>query len=342
MRILLTGGAGFIGSHLLQRLLRERVAEQVVTLDSLTYAGNRSRIAFAQGDPSHRFVHGDLTDEALLEELFATYDFDLVLHLAAETHVDRSLEDPRPFLRSNVLGVSALLESARRAWQGASPARRFLHVSTDEVYGEVPAGRPPVAEGAPYAPRNPYAASKAAGDHLVRAAMESHGFPAILTHATNNYGSGQHAEKFLPRLMRKAARGENLPVYGEGRERRCWLAVEDHCEALLTIAQGGRVGSAYHIAGDDEWSNRELASEVLRMMRALVPEAEGAELEFVENRPGHDARYALDDSRLRKELGWRPKVKFEDGLRRMARAVLRGRADWIREDEKRRGGPPAK
>jgi dTDP-glucose 4,6-dehydratase len=315
---IVTGGAGFIGSAFV-RLARVRGLARVVTLDLLTYAGNRDNLAALAGDPGHRFVHGDICDGALLARLFAEERPAAVVNFAAESHVDRSIVDAAPFLRTNVLGTQALLDAARAhcATAGARDGFRFLHVSTDEVYGSLGPDDPAFTEATPYAPNSPYAASKAAADHLVRAAHHTWGLPTLVTNCSNNYGPYQFPEKLIPLVICNARDGRPLPVYGDGLQVRDWLYVDDHCEALLRVLASGRPGETYNVGGGSERSNIETVRAICGALDELVPGASPRALliRHVADRPGHDRRYAIDAAKIRRELGWEPRTRFEEGLR---------------------------
>jgi len=317
--VLVTGGAGFIGSHFVDRLLREDVA-RVVVLDLLTYAGDREHLHRAESDPRVVFVHGDVCDALLVADLLGGHRIDHVVHLAAETHVDRSIDDAAAFVRSNVEGTRVLLEAFRRHLGRSSPkaGARFLHASTDEVFGALGEDDPPFDEASPYAPSSPYSASKAAADHLVRAYGRTHGLPFVITHVTNTYGPRQFPEKLIPLMIRKALRHEDLPLYGSGRQIRDWVHVGDHCEALLLAMNEGPDGASYTLGAGCERRNREVvhavAEELLRRVPERVPERLKERIREVEDRPGHDFRYAVDPARARQVLGWEPRIAFEDGL----------------------------
>jgi dTDP-glucose 4,6-dehydratase len=316
-RVLVTGGAGFIGSAFVDALLAAPHVERVVVLDALTYAGRRENLAHAERDPRTVFVHGDICDRPLVTRLFADHDFDAVAHLAAESHVDRSIADASPFIRTNVLGTSVLVETAHAAWGSATSGRRFLHVSSDEVYGALgPTGR--FNEESPYAPTSPYAASKAASDLIVRAFFRTHGFPAVITHSSNNYGPRQLDEKLVPRMIACAIAGDALPVYGEGKEVREWLHVDDHVRGLLAALARGAPGEAYDFGGETELPNLALVHLIADLVDAAMSRAVGttrARIAFVANRAGHDFRYAIESSKARARLGWSPRVRFDEGLR---------------------------
>jgi len=317
---IVTGGAGFIGSAFV-RLARARTLARVVTLDLLTYAGNLDNLAPLEGDAGHRFVRGDICDSTLLARLFAEERPAAVVNFAAESHVDRSIHDAAPFLRTNVLGTQALLDAARAHCAGldgdARGAFRFLHVSTDEVYGSLGPGDAPFTETTPYSPNSPYAASKAAADHLVRAARHTWGLPTLVTNCSNNYGPYQFPEKLIPLVICNARDGRPLPVYGDGMQVRDWLHVDDHCEALLRVLAAGRPGETYNVGGENERTNIETVRAICDALDGLVPGAapRASLIRYVADRPGHDRRYAIDAAKIRRELGWRPRTRFEDGLR---------------------------
>jgi len=316
-RILVTGGCGFIGSNFVLHLLR-RPDVEVITLDKLTYAGNLENLAEAEGNPRHTFVRGDVCDAELVGRLLAD-GVDAVIHFAAETHVDRSIQDPAAFVRSNVVGTEVLLTAARK-----HGVRRFVQVSTDEVYGSLgPEGR--FTEESPLRPNNPYSASKAAADLLVRSFHRTYGLDAVITRCTNNYGPFQFPEKVIPLFICNAMENRPLPVYGDGLHVRDWLYVEDHCRALEAVLDRGRPGEVYNIGGSNELPNIELARLILRELNK--PESL---IQFVKDRPGHDRRYALDSSKLQRELGWRPRIGLPEGIPRTVRWYLE-HTDWLRK-----------
>jgi dTDP-glucose 4,6-dehydratase len=321
MRLLITGGAGFIGSALIRHLL-SATSHRVLNLDALTYAGNLESLAPVAHHSGYGFVHGDIRDRRALTAAFADFSPEAVIHLAAESHVDRSIDGPLPFIQTNVEGTATLLEVSRDYWSGLDAqgraAFRFHHVSTDEVYGSLGStGR--FTEASPYAPRSPYAACKAASDHLVRAWHETYGLPTLITNCSNNYGPCQFPEKLIPLMIRKALRGEPLPVYGDGSNVRDWLFVEDHARALVTVLERGSPGETWNIGGDSERSNLEVVETLCLRLDALRPRTAGSHRElitFVADRPGHDWRYAIDAGKLQREFGWRPLESFDSGLDR--------------------------
>jgi dTDP-glucose 4,6-dehydratase len=333
MTILVTGGAGFIGSNFVLDWLAE-VGERVVNVDKLTYAGNPANLASVAGDERHVFVHGDILDTPLLDRLFAEHRPRAVVHFAAESHVDRSIHGPAPFIDTNVVGTLRLLEATRAAWQAlegeARGAFRFLHVSTDEVYGTLGEDDPAFRESTPYAPNSPYAASKAASDHLVRAYHHTYGLPTVTTNCSNNYGPRQFPEKLIPLAISNALEGKPLPVYGDGRQVRDWLYVLDHCEAIRVVLDRGRVGETYNIGGNAERRNIEVVNGICEALQRLVPRPGGYLdlVKFVADRPGHDRRYAMDIAKIQAELGWAPRESFQSGLERTVDWYLQNKA-WV-------------
>ena len=318
--LLVTGGAGFIGGNFVLDVLREGGA-RIVNLDALTYAGNLDTLAAVRDRDDHLFVHGDIGDRALVERLLREHQVDAIVNFAAESHVDRSIDGPAAFVQTNVVGTLALLESALAYWRELPLERqdgfRFLHVSTDEVYGSLgPVGK--FTESTPYAPNSPYSASKAASDHLVRAFHHTYGLPVLTTNCSNNYGPYQFPEKLIPLMILKALRGESLPVYGDGRNVRDWLYVTDHCRAIRRVLDIGRVGEVYNVGGDAERENIFVVKSILKRLDERMPLPDGATREklitYVKDRPGHDRRYAIDASKLKRELGWRQTETFESGL----------------------------
>ena len=320
--LLVTGGAGFIGSNFVLSTLAA-TGEAIVTLDKLTYAGNLKNLETIAGDARHAFVKGDICDRALLRKLLAGHRPRAIVHFAAESHVDRSIDGPGEFVQTNVVGTFSLLEEAR-AWWGALPAAekegfRFLHVSTDEVYGSLATAAPAFTEAHPYAPNSPYAASKAASDHLARAYHHTYGLPVLTTNCSNNYGPHQFPEKLIPLMITQALAGKPLPVYGDGLNVRDWLYVLDHCEAIRVVLAKGRPGETYNIGGNSEKKNLELVNTLCALLDQARPRKSGRYAELitmVKDRPGHDRRYAIDASKIEHELGWRPKENFETGMRK--------------------------
>jgi dTDP-glucose 4,6-dehydratase len=337
MTLLVTGGAGFIGSNFILDWLsqRERRDEAIVNLDKLTYAGNLANLEPLQGDPRHVFVKGDICDEALVGRLLSEHRVRAVVHFAAESHVDRSIHGPAEFVRTNVVGTFALLEQARAYWQALGAGRResfrFLHVSTDEVYGSLGPEDPAFSETTPYAPNSPYSASKAGADHLVRAYRHTYGMPVLTTNCSNNYGPLQFPEKLIPVVLLNALEGKPLPVYGDGKNVRDWLYVGDHCEALRLVLERGVPGETYNIGGAAERTNLEVVRLLCALLDRLAPAATRREelIRFVTDRPGHDRRYAMDTTKIARELGWKPRESFESGMERTVRWYL-DHLDWVR------------
>jgi len=332
MKILVTGGAGFIGSAVV-RLAVAR-GHQVVNLDALNYAACLDNVAPVAGSPLYAFEKADIRDRTALDRVFATHAPDAVMHLAAESHVDRSIDGPGDFIETNITGTYNMLEAARAYWvgQGQPAGFRFHHISTDEVFGSLPAD-PSVqfTEDTPYDPRSPYSASKASSDHLVRAWHETYGLPVVLTNCSNNYGPYHFPEKLIPVVILNALAGKPLPIYGKGDNIRDWLFVEDHADALLLVVEKGELGRSYNIGGENERTNLELVRTLCTILDGKRPKAEGSyadQITFVTDRPGHDARYAIDPTRIREELGWRPSVTVEEGLEKTVDWYLDNEAWW--------------
>ncbi|TAN48193.1 MAG: dTDP-glucose 4,6-dehydratase [Methylococcaceae bacterium] len=332
--ILITGGAGFIGANFVLDWLNV-VGEPVVNLDKLTYAGNRDNLASLNNDPRHIFVQGDIGDAALLAELLQTHRPRALLHFAAESHVDRSILGPDAFIRTNIEGTFQLLQAAKAYWSGLPAAEqsafRFLHVSTDEVYGSLEAHEPPFSETTPYAPNSPYAASKASSDHLVRAYHHTYGLPTLTSNCSNNYGPYQFPEKLIPLMILNALRNKPLPVYGDGLNVRDWLYVGDHCAAIRRVLEAGQPGATYNIGGCNEKTNLDVIHTVCAILDQLRPMADGnhaALIQFIKDRPGHDRRYAIDAAKIERELGWKPRETFETGIRKTVSWYLENSA-WV-------------
>jgi dTDP-glucose 4,6-dehydratase len=331
-QILVTGGAGFIGSNFVLQWL-EHESAGVVNLDALTYAGNLQNLDAVRKNPAHAFVHGDIGDAALIADLLQRYRPRAVVHFAAESHVDRSIHAPEQFVRTNIIGTFQLLHAARAYWQGLPAGERdsfrFLHVSTDEVYGSLGPQDPAFSETTGYAPNSPYSASKAGSDHLVRAYHHTYGLPTLITNCSNNYGPLQFPEKLIPLMIINAVDGKPLPVYGDGLNVRDWLYVEDHCEAIRTVLAKGRPGETYNIGGCSEKTNLEVVSAICAILEQERPSRDYRSLiTFVSDRPGHDRRYAIDSSKLEAELSWRPRESFETGIRKTVQWYLQNMA-WV-------------
>ena len=332
MKLLVTGGAGFIGSAVIRQAMDRGF--EVVNVDALTYAACLDNLASVAHKPGYAFEHMDIRDRAALDRVFSKHQPDGVMHLAAESHVDRSIDGPADFIETNVLGTFQLLEAARSFWSSTGKPEhfRFHHISTDEVFGSLP-NDPSVqfTESTPYDPRSPYSASKAASDHLVRAWHETYGLPVVLTNCSNNYGPYHFPEKLIPVVILKALAGEPIPVYGKGDNIRDWLYVEDHADALLLVLQKGQIGESYNIGGENERRNIDLVRMLCAILDEKKPKASGSyadQITFVTDRPGHDARYAIDPSRIRDELGWRPSVTVEEGLTLTVQWYLDNEAWW--------------
>ena len=331
--LLVTGGAGFIGSNFVLSTLAE-IGEPLVNLDKLTYAGNLRNLEALRGDARHIFLRGDIRDRALVKQTLERHRPRAIVHFAAESHVDRSILGPAEFIETNIVGTWSLLEEARVFWTALAGAERekfrFVHVSTDEVYGSLGPADPAFTEAAPYAPNSPYAASKAAADHLVRAYHHTYGLPTLTSNCSNNYGPYQFPEKLIPLMIRNALAGDPLPVYGDGQQVRDWLYVLDHCAAIRLILERGRVGETYNIGGQSEKRNIDVVRSVCDLLAEARPGSYAERIQFVKDRPGHDRRYAIDGSKLAGELGWQAKESFESALRKTVLWYL-DHADWIEE-----------
>ena len=334
MRILLTGGCGFIGSAVVRHVLRT-TAHTIVNVDKMTYAASTDALEEGQGHPRHRLVRADIADGEAMRRVFADAAPEAVMHLAAESHVDRSIDGPDDFIRTNVVGTSILLEAARAYWGGlpgeARQKFRFHHVSTDEVFGALAAGDPPFTEATPYDPRSPYSASKAASDHLARAWMHTYGLPVVVSNTTNNYGPWQFPEKLIPLVVLRGLQGERLPVYGDGLNQRDWLYVDDHAQALLAVLERGRPGETYAIGAGQPRANIDVVRGICAVLDELAPDPAGSRarlITFVTDRPGHDFRYEIDARHARSALGWRAEHDFELGLRRTIAWYLDNRKWW--------------
>ncbi|HCP35285.1 MAG: dTDP-glucose 4,6-dehydratase [SAR324 cluster bacterium] len=333
MVILITGGAGFIGSNLIHYWLEKHPDDTLVNFDALTYAGNPANLAGVESNSNYHFFHGDLRKKEQLDEVFERYSIDAVIHLAAESHVDRSINDPSPFIETNINGTFHLLEVARKHWQDDLKSHRFVHVSTDEVYGSL--GKDGIfTEETPFAPNSPYSSSKASSDHLVRAWHHTFGMDILVTHCSNNYGPFQFPEKLIPLMIRNCIHQDPLPVYGDGLQIRDWLYVEDHCEALDFVFHKGESGETYNIGGLNEWENLSMVRHLCEVMDSELgnsPEKSCLNLiRHIRDRPGHDRRYAIDASKICKQLGWKPRHQIREGLEKTLRWYL-DHQDWVEQ-----------
>ncbi len=316
--ILVTGGAGFIGSNFVRSLLAYEPELQIVTLDLLTYAGKLENLSDLPSPERHTFIQGDICDRTLVDRILSDHAIDTIVHFAAESHVDRSILGPMPFIQTNIVGTFTLLEAAKTAWAGKSSKFRFHHVSTDEVFGSLQPGDPAFNERTPYDPHSPYSASKAASDHLVRAYATTYGLPVTISNCSNNYGPYQFPEKLIPLMILNGITGKPLPVYGQGAQIRDWLHVVDHCEAIVRILRAGKTGETYCIGGDNQPTNLEIVRTICEILDRKVPRADGqpheSQITYVTDRPGHDFRYDIDISKISRELGWHPSRALQTGL----------------------------
>ena len=315
--ILVTGGAGFIGSHVIRRLVNNYLDYQIINLDKLTYAGNLENLSDIENAPNYKFIQGCITDSAFIGGVFKKYNISHVVHLAAESHVDRSIEDPLIFVKTNLIGTANLLNEAKKSWDGDFEDKLFYHISTDEVYGALPLDSGMFTESTPYDPRSPYSASKAGSDHLVRSFFHTYGFPIVISNCSNNYGPNQFPEKLIPLFINNIIHNKPLPVYGKGENVRDWLHVKDHARAIDDILHNGSPGETYNIGGHNEWTNIDLIRLLCDLMDDKLSRIAGSSRElitFVKDRAGHDLRYAIDASKIDKELGWTPYYTFESGL----------------------------
>lgn len=343
LSLLVTGGAGFIGSNFIRLMLEEGHAARVVNIDLLTYAGNRESLADLESRDDYHFVQGDIGDETLVEHLLGEHGINGVVHFAAESHVDRSIDSPEPFFQTNIIGTLRLLNAVRRHWKnldgGAAARFRFLHVSTDEVYGSLEPDEAAFHESRKYEPNSPYAASKAGSDHIVRSFHHTFGLPVVTTNCSNNYGPYQFPEKLIPLMILNALEGKSLPIYGDGQNVRDWLYVEDHCRGIASVLSAGRVGETYNIGGRTEKTNLEVVDILCGILDRIRPRADGKsyleQKTFVQDRPGHDRRYAVDCDRICNELGWQPRESFETGLEKTVQWYL-DHPDWCESIAKKK------
>jgi len=334
--ILVTGGAGFIGSNFILDWIKTNLTEEVINLDALTYAGNLANLETIQDSPTYKLVKGNIVDKTLITRVLMNNQPRAIIHFAAESHVDRSIHGPAEFIQTNIVGTFNLLECARSYWnelpEPQKSAFRFLHVSTDEVYGSLGSNDPPFTEKHPYEPNSPYSASKAASDHLVRAWFHTYGFPVLTTNCSNNYGPYHFPEKLIPLCILNALKGKPLPIYGDGQQVRDWLYVKDHCTAIRTVLEKGRLGETYNIGGWNEKANIEVVKQICVILDELQPRNDGKsyaeQITFVKDRPGHDRRYAIDASKIERELGWKPAETFETGIRKTVQWYL-DNPKWI-------------
>lgn len=328
--ILITGGAGFIGSHLVRLMVNKYPDYRIINLDKLTYAGNLENLKDVENKDNYTFVKADITDAEAMQKLFQEYQFDSVIHLAAESHVDRSISNPMSFIETNIVGTVVLLNAARNTWKDNWEGKRFYQVSTDEVYGTL--GETGLfTEETSYDPRSPYSASKASSDHLVRAYYHTYGMPIVISNCSNNYGPYQFPEKLLPLMINNIRHNKTLPVYGDGKYTRDWLWVEDHAKAIDMVFHKGENGETYNIGGNNEWKNIDLVHQLCDVMDELLGREKGASrqlITFVKDRPGHDRRYAIDATKIKNELGWEPEIQAEEGLIRTAKWYLEN-TDWL-------------
>ena len=329
MAILVTGGAGFIGTNFVLKCIKE-LDEHIINLDKLTYAGNLDNLKSATGNKRHIFIQGDIGNRHLVDDILQKHKPRAIINFAAESHVDRSISSPEQFLQTNVLGTFSLLESVRNYWQGLSKPQqdnfRFLHISTDEVYGTLAASGAPFSEANQYQPNSPYSASKAASDHFVRAYHHTYGLPVLTTNCSNNYGPYQFPEKLIPLTIHNALNGKEIPIYGDGLQIRDWLFVEDHCDAIMRVLNRGNIGEVYNIGGLSEKTNIEVVEYICQALDKLSPRADTksykSQITHIKDRPGHDKRYAIDTTKIKESLGWAPKLTFEEGISRTIRWYL--------------------
>ncbi len=330
--ILITGGAGFIGSHVIRLFVHQYPDYQIFNLDALTYAGNLENLQDVADLPNYHFIKADITDAETINQLFETHQFDGVIHLAAESHVDRSIKDPLSFIKTNVIGTMTLLDAAKNAWADNMEGKRFYHVSTDEVYGSL-GDEGFFTEETPYDPRSPYSASKASSDHFVRAYFHTYHLPVLLSNCSNNYGPNHFPEKLIPLIIHNIKNNKPLPVYGDGKYTRDWLWVKDHATAIDTIFHKGTIGETYNIGGNNEWKNIDLVEQLCDIMDEFLAREIGTSrqlITFVKDRPGHDRRYAIDASKIRNELGWLPTIQSNEGFRQTIEWYLTNE-EWLQK-----------
>lgn len=331
MNLLITGGAGFIGSHVVRLLVNKYPQYHVYNLDALTYAGNLENLRTIESSPNYTFVKGDICDEALVDEIFQKHKITHVVHLAAESHVDRSIQDPLVFLKTNILGTANLLQNAKKHWHGNFEGKKFYHISTDEVYGSLELGSEMFTEETPYDPRSPYSASKASSDHIVRAFYHTYHLPIVISNCSNNYGPNHFPEKLIPLIINNIINNRPLPVYGKGENVRDWLYVEDHARAIDTILHHGSSGETYNIGGHNEWQNIEIVKYLCDLMDTKLGRQKGESrqlITYVTDRAGHDLRYAIDASKIQRELGWMPQETFETGIEKTVEWYLSNQT-WL-------------
>lgn len=329
--ILITGGAGFIGSHLVELMVRKYADYHIIVVDKLTYAGNLENLRGVESAANYTFIREDICNHSAMVEIMRRYSVDSIIHLAAESHVDRSIDEPFAFAQTNIMGTLSLLQAAKQVWQGDYCGKLFYHISTDEVYGALPLDGGRFTEQTPYAPHSPYSASKASSDHFVRAFHDTYSLPTIISNCSNNYGPRQFPEKLIPLIINNIRSARKIPVYGKGENVRDWLYVEEHARAIDLIFHKGRVGETYNIGGDNEWRNIDLVRLIISITDRLLGKREGESLsliEFVKDRAGHDLRYAIDSSKLRNELGWQPAVEFEQGIEQTIRWYI-ANEQWL-------------
>jgi len=330
--VLVTGGAGFIGSNFVRYFLSAEPDVNLINLDLLTYAGSQANLQNLPNQKNHQFIYGDIRDKELVEDIFSKFNIDTVVHFAAESHVDRSIIGPSAFVETNIVGTFVLLEAAKTHWKGKGKGKRFHHVSTDEVYGSLSPDASPFSENHPYDPRSPYSASKASSDHLVRSYFHTFALPISITNCSNNYGPYQYPEKLIPVIITNCLLGKPIPVYGDGRQIRDWLYVEDHCEAIYQVMRHGKTGETYNVGGNNQPTNLEIIQQICSILDDQLPDSpytpHSQLISFVKDRPGHDRRYAMDISRIKAELGWQPKENLITGLQKTVDWYL-ANLNWV-------------